>query len=142
MHTSSLNIINELRGAGKRITRTRKFIVELLDSSKHPLAASDLILGLKKLRNTVNKTTVYRELESLRQSGVVRVVNLLDGHLRYELTQNADFHPHIVCTSCNKIKCLPIESDLRDLRKRVAKAVNFDVTGHILEFFGKCSSCK
>lgn len=117
-------------------------MVDIFTSSKHPQAATDLISALQRRDKSVSKTTVYRELESLTESGVITSVNLLDGQLRYELQSGSGTHSHIVCTNCERIECLPIASDIAALTRRVAKAVDFEVTGHVLEFFGRCNSCR
>jgi Fur family ferric uptake transcriptional regulator len=73
-----------------------------------------------------------------------------DGMARYELSENHRgkvHHHHLVCQRCGKI----IEySDLIDdervlferLKKILSKKYGFEIKGHILHFYGICSSCK
>ncbi len=142
MSKEALKILSNLKSEGLRMTAVRKLLIDILVTTKQPLSVAEIISALTKKGRSVNKTTVYREVESLLKVGAIRDVNLMDGQMRYELRHAAEDHPHIVCTACEKIQCLPIPEEIENLHQRITKKIGFEVTGHVLEFFGVCSDCR
>ena len=140
--TNTEDILYQLKASGHRMTVVRKMVVQLFTESSSPLAAQDIIKSLTKGGRTVNKTTVYREIESLKEANLIREVNLLDGQLRYELLKDEHNHSHLVCTECKAIECLPKTNDLQSVEKQIARTKGFAVTHHVLEFFGVCKECR
>jgi Fur family ferric uptake transcriptional regulator len=140
--TNPEDILIQLKATGHRMTVVRKMIVNLFTKAKAPLAAQNIIKSLSKGGRAVNKTTVYREIESLKDANLIREVNLLDGQLRYELIKESHNHSHLVCTECKQIECLPPINELSKLEKKIAQLNGFVVTRHVLEFFGACKECR
>ncbi|KKR72638.1 MAG: hypothetical protein UU14_C0003G0001, partial [Candidatus Roizmanbacteria bacterium GW2011_GWB1_40_7] len=65
----SISTIKRLREDGFRIGRVRKNIVELFENSTKPISAQDIVELLFHKNISANKTTVYRELDFLREKG-------------------------------------------------------------------------
>lgn len=135
-------ILYQLKSTGHKMTVVRKMVVDLFTKTSAPLAAQEIIKSLSKGGRSVNKTTVYREIDSLIAANLIREVNLLDGQLRYELIRDEHNHSHLVCTECKGIECLPKRSDLKSFEKQIARTKGFAVTHHVLEFFGVCKECR
>lgn len=142
MGENSSDILYQLKSAGHRITEARKLIVGIFTAARKPLSAQEIITALTKKGRNVNKTTVYREIESLTKAKLIRDVNLLDGQLRYELIKDTQDHSHLVCTECKNVECLPLLEDLQSITSNIAKKNKFTVTHHVLEFFGVCKECR
>ncbi|HMA99366.1 MAG TPA: transcriptional repressor, partial [Spirochaetota bacterium] len=72
------------------------------------------------------------------------------GKTRYELTetnQGKDHHHHLICTRCNKIidytHFIPKEEALiKKTEKALTDEHNFEITGHMLNFYGVCGRCR
>lgn len=124
------------------MTKVRSAMLEILCKSKVPLAAAELIAGLKRRDLAVNKTTVYRELDFLMGEKIVREVDLLDGKKRYEVLAEHDHHHHMICTSCKAIQCIEMANDLDTLEAQIFSKFRFKVVSHTLEFFGVCEKCQ
>lgn len=139
--TRDAEILSELKARGMRMTIVRQLVIRAMLKSNHPVSVALLIETLAKQGKRVNKTTVYREVQALLEAKVIREVNLLDGYLRYELNLNSGHHHHIVCTKCNDIQCVQMDHDLDQIEKRIKRQHGFQVTDHVLEFFGCCASC-
>jgi Fe2+ or Zn2+ uptake regulation protein len=133
-------IIGKLRSSGYRITKVRSLIVELFLKSLQPVSVQDILDGLERLNSSVNKTTVYRELEFLVGEKIVKEIDFLEGKKRYEL--NSAHHHHIICINCKKIEDVDLKVDLHNEEERISKKNNFKVLSHSLEFFGLCSDCR
>ncbi len=139
--THSNQILSNLKSSGFRITTARRVIVELFSKSKVPLSAAEILADIQAANRTVNKTTVYRELEFLHEQKIIRQIDLLEGMKRYELMEEHGHHHHFVCTKCQKIKCIEMENDLAAIERRIERQHGIKVTSHTLEFFGICSKC-
>jgi len=98
-----------------------------------PISAPEIVLHLKTTYPTLNKTTIYRQLEKLAKAGSIQELFLGNDYKSYEITAN---HHHIVCTECKKIQCLPEDCNISHPK------TDFKITSHSLEFYGLCPTCK
>ena len=116
-------------------------ILTSLDDNKRPLSVFDLQKLLKAKKLAVNKTTVYRELNSLKKEGIILELQLKDNKRWYELASR-DHHHHIICTECDRVEDFG-ECDLENLiNKALKQAPDFaEITNHTVDFFGLCKSC-
>ncbi|MFZ2831793.1 MAG: Fur family transcriptional regulator [Minisyncoccia bacterium] len=133
--------LQTLKEQGYRITKTRKAVLEILVASAKPLSADDLIKCLSKKKLHPNKTTIYRELDSLSAGGFVKEIQLGFGRRMYEVT-SLGHHHHLVCTSCEKVEDVSMENDMAIYEKSIMKKTSFKVSSHSLEFFGLCAGCQ
>lgn len=90
-----------LSEAGLRPTPQRVLVYEyLLTHPTHPTA--DVIYrDVSEKLSTFSRTTVYNTLSALVARGLVRVVRVEDGELRYDGTLRD--HGHFKCTRCGGV---------------------------------------
>jgi Fur family ferric uptake transcriptional regulator len=112
-------------------------LIKLLEKASGPLTVEEV-----HARGDADLVTVYRNLQSLAEAGLVREVRFKDAKVRYELAQRNEHHHHLVCTGCGTVDELP-ECDITKLEKNALKhAKRFvNIEEHSLEFFGRCKSC-
>jgi len=134
-------ILQELQSNGCRMTPLRSSIIEALSSTHRPWSVQGIRQYLADSMLTPDKTTVYRQLEFLEKQNIVREIDFGEGMKRYELVQG-DHHHHLLCTECNKIKCIEVEENFRSQEEAILKTTDFKVTRHMLEFFGICKKCQ
>ncbi len=135
-------LFEQIKRAGLRLTGPRRAMLEILSDSQKPLSAKDLLLALAQTGRVVNKTTVYREIESLEKIGALRSIQLGERSTYYELETSAHHH-HLVCLNCDRVEDVDINE--RGIVKQEAKIVaerQFQVSYHALEFFGLCRQCQ
>jgi Fur family ferric uptake transcriptional regulator len=125
----------------ERQTKSKLAIREILSASEKPMAAMELVEALDGRGLSVNKTTVYRELEKLLLKGEISEVDFGEGQKRYEIT-HGDHHHHAVCTNCEAVVELEIEPQLQQIQSSVAKQSGFRIQKHLVEFFGLCRRCE
>jgi Fur family transcriptional regulator, ferric uptake regulator len=125
--------------AGCRQTRTRQGVLAILRDAK-PLAAPMILTRLRARGVSVNKTTVYRELEFLLNKKIVSELVLQDGLKRYELRSERHNH-HLICLRCQAIESIVLDKDLDEQEKKIAQRRHFRVISHALEFYGLCRDC-
>jgi len=117
-----------------RNTPIHKQILSLLEKNLYPLSADELIYQV-----SANKTTVYRQLETMVKHGIVNKVSFTDRKLRYE-PSNREHHHHLICEQCGTIRNIPLNETL--LLSQLKQVPDFQITRHSLEFFGVCNHCK
>lgn len=125
-----------------RLTPARVAIVEVALNAGVPMSAEQVAAELSRKRVSANITTVYRELEFLRQRGILAPVTLADGVQRYE-SADLGHHHHLVCLGCNGIQDIDLPHDeLHAAEGRIEKSHGFTVLRHALEFYGHCKKCR
>ncbi len=138
------------RGCGYRITVAREEILEILSKTSEHLSAEDIFFAVHKKYPSIGLTTVYRTLELLVQMGFVRRFDFGDNRARYELVQGPGakkHHHHLVCTECGRVIDYTdfIDEELELLnrtQKRLSRKFNFQITEHLIQFYGICEQCK
>ena len=135
------NTLSQLKKKGYRFSAVRNCIINEFDKNKAPLSAPDLHAMLKKNKLSVNKTTVYRELDALEREGIILKMQLKDNKKWYELTSR-EHHHHIICTNCNKVEDFDGCDSNKIINKALKQAPSFaEITSHNFDFFGLCKSC-
>lgn len=128
----------ELQEGNLKATSARLELLDIFRHAQKPLSVNELFGLLKKLH--IDKVTLYRNVESLVNIGILRQVRLKDRQAYYEMA-NHGHHHHVVCTRCGTIKDMS-GCGINIVNKRFLKVSGFDkITEHSLEFFGICASC-
>jgi len=121
-----------------RQSKQRNRILELLRSTASHPTADWLYEQLKKEFPRLSLGTVYRNLSTLIDQGLVKKIHFGSTFDRFEA--NIQPHYHLICESCGNILDfeMPIYDDLNQQAKQLT---NFDIRHHKLEFFGMCEDC-
>jgi len=121
-----------------KISKRQEQILEILKNCDDELSGQDLhrelIIGEKEM----GLTTVYRNLQVLMKTGLIRSRHLPTGEVLYTPVER-DIH-HLTCVQCgetSKIDGCPVK-DIHE-PKQVNK--KFQLLFHTLEFFGLCQDC-
>lgn len=136
------NNLNKILPTKERSTPIRTTLLEILSKIKKPLTTQELLAALEKKGLKANKTTIYRQLETLKENHLVSEVHFNDRNTRYEISENNSHHHHLVCIKCKKVEDIALPEDLQHQEKMVWKKNKFKVLEHFLEFFGLCKNCQ
>lgn len=137
-----MDVKDEIRASGKRMTRTRRAVLSVLEQSQYPLSPTELYAQLKKRKVAIDLVTVYRNLVTLKELGLVTQLELhQEGQVRYEMKEGRQHHHHIRCKSCGRIVDLLL-CPLKKLTAVIEKETRFVVGDHSLEFSGWCPRCQ
>lgn len=129
--------MDKLLNAGLKKTKTRVEILNLLKED-FPLTAEEIFEKLKD--DKIKIPSIYRNLSTFVESGIVLKSVGLDGIAYYQL--NDDNHKHqIVCTNCGKTKSID-HAPVIEIEKNIEKETGFTITSHTFEFSGICEDCK
>ena len=123
-----------------RSTAARNSILNCLVNFREPVDYSQIMDYLKNDGMDINKTTVYRQLDSMVKNGLIQQIDLGEGKKRFEII--SCHHHHLLCTNCNKIECIEFTEDLHSQMAQISDSTDFKITGHMLEFFGLCKNCQ
>lgn len=136
---SEKELVALLRSGGFKATPGRLALLSVLASSAKPLGVPEIVAQLK---GEMDQATVYRALDALYRSGILRRVELEHTHAHYEVVIPGDHHHHIVCTICGRIEDLP-ECATDDLEQQALTRTKAfaTISRHSLEFFGVCRKC-
>ncbi|MDF5716326.1 MAG: transcriptional repressor [Rhizonema sp. NSF051] len=94
----------ELNERGWRLTPQRETILQIfqeLPQGEH-LSAEDLYHRLEGQDEGISLSTIYRTLKLMARMGILRELELGEGHKHYELNQPyPHHHHHLICIRCN-----------------------------------------
>jgi Fe2+ or Zn2+ uptake regulation protein len=133
----SMELMEELRKKGYKITKQREAILTVLGEGSHQLlTAQEIFERMLSSGSGTNFSTVYRNLEVLLQEGIVRKVELDREAAYYELAHSGGHHHHLICKECGSIQTTnfcPFEQ-LKD-------EDGFIPVDHSFEVYGYCKDC-
>ncbi len=133
---------NEIRAAGKRMTRTRRAVLATLGAARYPLTPAEVYARLKHQRVAIDPVTVYRNLTALTDIGVIaRLALHQEGQARYEMKEGRHHHHHIRCRRCGRVADLLL-CPLKKLTAMIERKTRFVVGDHSLEWSGWCPKCQ
>jgi Fur family ferric uptake transcriptional regulator len=133
-------MLSKITRYSRRTTQARKELIYLMKNTYQPYTVTGMLVLLQKKGIVINKTTVYRQMERMRQEGIVQEVFLSDGIRRFEA--RGDHHHHLVCQHCHTILDVVLDRDLHEQERQIMKIQHFKVLHHSLEFFGLCQKCQ
>jgi Fur family peroxide stress response transcriptional regulator len=126
------------RERGLRVTPQRQMIFGLLQANdSHPTVES-LYERAQDEMPTMSLKTVYQTVHDLEALGEVDVLDLGTGSLRVDPNVE-DEHHHLVCSSCGRVRDLPMEFDGLRVPKNLRRDFTVDAVQVI--FRGHCDDC-
>ena len=125
---------------GLAFTFQRQVIYEaVVDSREHP--TPELIYEQVRQRiPSISLGTIYKNVKTFLDSGVLKEVTLHHGSLRLE--SNMAPHHHLVCSSCKAIFDIE-ETAVEPVRLPTSRLpAGFSIRQCRVEFFGVCKTCQ
>ncbi|MEO0948218.1 MAG: transcriptional repressor [Cyanobacteria bacterium J06641_5] len=114
----------ELNARGWRLTPQRERILHLfqnLPGGDH-LSAEELHELLQQRGEKISLSTVYRSLKLMTRMGILRELELAEGHKHYEINRpHPHHHHHMVCVQCNRTVEFKNDSILKHSLKQTEK---------------------
>lgn len=123
------------------VTRQRIEIAEaLVRLPDHPsVERIQRELGERGIR--VGTATVYRTLDLLVESGLVREHEFGEGYRRFEAAPAREPHEHLICQRCGRV--VEFSNDrLERMLEMIADERQFLHRQHRVEIYGLCTECR
>ncbi|HID96351.1 MAG TPA: transcriptional repressor [Candidatus Latescibacteria bacterium] len=130
-----------LRLCGLRFTPERRLILREAFSIHDHFEVDDLFVRLHQKDCRISRATIYRTLDLLVKSGLLREVISGERHSHYEHILGHRHHDHLLCLKCGKV----IEfsnNRIEELQKRVCEDYGFKPENHRLQIIGYCNRCQ
>jgi Fur family ferric uptake transcriptional regulator len=123
-----------------KVTYQRQAILEILAQGRQHFTAQEVFEQVHRGFPEIGFATVYRFLRKLTEFKFVSEVRMGGLPARYELAPTRH-HDHMSCIDCGKI--VEFENySIENLQEKVAEELGFELTGHVLELYGRCSDCQ
>jgi len=122
-----------------KVTRQRLTILDFIISRDASFCANDLY---DELKAELDLVTIYRNLQTLFEAGILREVMNRSDRQYFELAcVHNPVHPHFYCSSCRRIFCMK-----SNRKNAVPKSINFDegflIQEAVLNYNGICPDCR
>ena len=120
----------------ERSTRQRSAIHEAIEVAARPLLPNEVLILAQRDVPELGIATVYRNLKSLVEEGLVTSVMLPGETARFEAKGHGHHH-HFQCRSCSKV--FDVHACPGNLSQLAPQG--FTVEDHELTLYGRCSEC-
>lgn len=119
-----------------KYSKQRELIYEQLKSNPIHPTAEEVYLQLKTHHPNISLATVYRNLNKLAESSIIKKIQGLDASDRFD--HNTHEHYHFICEKCRRVY---------DVNLELLSYINDKVKDHNIKSFdlllkGICNNCK
>lgn len=135
-------VAERLNQARQRYTSARRDLVDLLVELGRPVTVPELVdAGARQAQSSL-----YRNLATFEQCGIVRRLASVHDVARYELDEElTGHHHHLVCSQCGRIDDVTLppdfEASLQHGADEVGTSMGYALDTHRLELIGLCDTC-
>lgn len=127
----------------QRMTHQRSVILEEVQRSHDHPTADEIYERVRKRLPRISMGTVYRNLDVLASSGLIRKIGPDFPQMRFD-GETRD-HYHMTCIGCGRVEDMgipPQDDTVSQLETALGRLTKYGVFGHKLEFFGLCPDCR
>jgi Fur family ferric uptake transcriptional regulator len=131
--------IEVVRRGGLRLTSSRRLVLEALLNAGVPISAEEIADGLGGRMTRSDIASVYRNLETLGELGLVRHFHAGHGPGRYVLAGFGD-REYLACESCGALESVE-PAALDGVREQVRALAGFEARFSHFPIVGLCRRC-
>ena len=110
----------------------------LLGTGDHPTAET-IYAALKPAHPNLSLATVYKNVASLKDAGLLMEFSLGGEGCRYDARTYE--HAHVVCRKCHKVFDIDLPADTAEHKKTVSLMTNMDIDTCMMYYYGVCEDC-
>ncbi len=129
---------HELREKGLRLTPQRELVLNAVRELGHA-TPEDVAAKIHKTHPGINLSTVYRNLETLENVGLVQHTHLGHGGATYHAAEELT-HLHLVCGKCGSVGDAPIEA-AANFVNTLSDDYGFKTDVTHFAIYGTCADC-
>ena len=130
--------LDKLKEDGLKLTPRRRAIIGVFIERESHLTPEEVWRKLKNKFSRCGFPSVYRNLESLVECGVLTRIQQFDRKKHYGLCPagRGFHHHHITCVKCGKVE------DIKDCAiEGVKKIKGYKILSHFMQVNGVCAGC-
>lgn len=124
--------LDRCQAQGMRLSKQRRFILELLWQEKEHLSAREIYNRLNQQGKDIGHTSVYQNLDALAEQGIIECIDRADGRLYGNIS---DPHSHVNCLDTNQIMDVHVELPA-ELIAQIEAETGVKITEYCVNFFG------
>lgn len=133
--------IRRLRETGHKLTNARLTVLRVLEQQAGHMTSAEVLEAVSAQDASIGRASVFRTLDLFTQLAIIRPTYIESSMTPTYVLMPDGHHHHIICTNCNRV----IEFEdcgLSDLTRQLQTEFNMTITGHLLEFYGLCDTCR
>ncbi|NMG10497.1 Fur family transcriptional regulator [Brasilonema sp. UFV-L1] len=124
--------LEQCQALGMRVSRQRRFILELLWEAREHLSAREIYDRLNQQGKEIGHTSVYQNLEALSSQGIIECIERCDGRLYGNIS---DSHSHVHCLDTNQILDVHVELPEEFIRQ-IEEKTGVRISDYSINFYG------
>jgi Fur family transcriptional regulator, ferric uptake regulator len=132
--------VEALRASGLRVSAARRLVLGALYAADGPVTAEQVANGLAGRLPRSDLASVYRNLETLEETGLVRHFHLGHGPGLYAPAGTGD-REYLVCESCGAVKAVAPE-EMEPVRSEIRKRFGYEARFGHFPILGVCRDCE
>ena len=136
-YTMTSDFVSLLKTKELKATPQRLCVLKELEKKMHP-TIDDLYEALRRENPSMSLATVYKNIGTLKEKGIVIEVNIADGKMRYDIYSKP--HIHLLCKECHSISDMDYDEDLFDYQVKLEK--NQSIRIERLDIIASMKDCK
>jgi Fur family ferric uptake transcriptional regulator len=131
--------VDLLRNRGLRVSSARRLVIEALFAARRPLTAEEIAAGLEGWLPASDLASVYRNLDTLQELGLVRHFHAGHGAGRYALAaaREPDF---VSCEECGAFEAVP-PGRLKEAHDLIRRETGYRPRFSHFPLVGTCADC-
>lgn len=133
--------MQRLRDTGYKLTHARLTVLRALETGGGHMTSTELLESVETLDASIGRASVFRALDLFTRLSIVRPTYIDSSVTPTYVLMPDGHHHHIICTRCSRV----IEFEdcgLGALTNTLEERLGVRLTGHLLEFYGLCRTCK
>jgi Fe2+ or Zn2+ uptake regulation protein len=135
------NLIDAIHSQGRRLTRQRQLVLEILEESQEHLDVETIYERARERDRRIGLATVYRTLAILKEIGMVDEYQFGEDHSHFEVVQSDWPHYHFTCMKCGRV--VEFQSpQVMNMAHKLCESEGLQVLEVHLHFSGYCSQCR
>ncbi len=120
----------------QRNTVQRYLILETVRMMDNHPTADEIYNEVLKSHPNISKGTVYRNLNSLTNEGLIKHIQIANSSDRFDKTVCP--HYHFKCLECDSVFDIELKNNIEF---KCENNNGFDILSYDLLFYGKCNKC-
>jgi Fur family ferric uptake transcriptional regulator len=133
------NAVALLRTKGLRVSSARRLVIEALFAADRPLTAEEIAAGLEGWLPSSDLASVYRNLDTLEELGLVRHFHVGHGPGRYALASAGELE-FVSCEQCGAFEPVP-GGRLDAARELIERETGYRAQFSHFPIVGTCAAC-
>lgn len=136
------DLIAVLRHNQQRITPARQILLQFfIDHSSEDLSLPAIVTHLQDKLPGINRSSVYRNLEMLKQLSVIQELSVPGKGKRFQFIFEQPVHHFIICKACGTVS-KGKQSFFEKVERALREIHDFQKANLSVTFYGFCSKCQ